>query len=201
METKEGIDLSVLTSKVVLVAEQSAAHETAIEVERAAEAAVLEAVIEKVKPSLRALSSRIVQTYGETSGRNGCNPQSLREHFAERGLCLVDEYTSQRDSSGNRGGLDGWRLYILTDGRFAKVTREGTFSHWQAEWDRYEADLRVIDAIGAVKLFRRADKGVADVIEAIVKALDEQIAGTAPARTKAATERAAQLRAVVALAK
>jgi hypothetical protein len=186
--------LTTLAATAATVATQHEEYQAALTTQQEAEAALLGRIIDTVKPALRALASGIVKTYGDTSGQNGCNPVSEREYFEERGVCLVNAYTSTKDSSGNRGTWEGERLYLLSDGRLAETSRTGEWSCWQGEWDRYEATIKIVDAAYAVK-----DYELADIVETLTEKLNEQIKGQKTTRTKAATERAAKLAALTTL--
>lgn len=176
------------------VAAEDAAHVEAIAAENAAEAALLARIVETVKPALRALGSRIYRTWRTTSGRNGVNPVEEREDFDERGVCLVDLFDRVKDATGNRGTYRGSRLYLLTDGRLARVVRTGTWSQWQGEWDSEECTLTVVDAAEAQSRYE-----LADIVEGLKTALQKQIEGKKPAATKAAHARAEKIAAVARL--
>lgn len=176
------------------VATEDAAHVEAIAAENAAEAALLGKLVETVKPALRALASRIYRTWRTTAGRNGCNPVEEKDHFDERGVCLVDAFSRSKDCTGNRGTYGGSRLYLLTDGRLAEVDREGTWSQWQGEWDSEECTLTIVDAATAQRHYK-----LADIIEGLNTKLAEQLKGEKAKRTKAAQARASKLAAVASL--
>ena len=192
MET--AINIEQVAAQAQMVASNAEDLAGAISTERDAEAAVLAAVIEAVRPALRALSSRIVAMSYETGGRNGCNPVSRTTYHDERGLVLVDDYERARDESGNRGDLTGRRLYLLTDGRLAYVAREGSFSQWQGEADHWESTLRIVTPRAAMNREK-----LDEVVGVIRAALDKQIEGQGETVAKAARARAAQLQAVAAL--
>jgi hypothetical protein len=195
MDTQElEATVTSLGPVVAQVVTEHTEYEGALAAQNEAEAALLTRIIETVKPALRALASGIVKTYGDTSGQNGCNPVSEREYFAERGVCLVNAYTSTKDTTGNRGTWQGERLYLLSDGRLAEASRTGEWSCWQGEWDRYEATLKIVDAAYAVK-----DYELADIVESLTEKLNEQIKGQKTTRTKAARSRAERLAALATL--
>jgi Chaperone of endosialidase len=112
----------------------------------AVETARIERVIATVKPALRALSSRIRKSHCATAGRNRCNPVNREAFFDERGFMVRNDYATVRDSTGNSGTLEGCRIYPLTDGRIARVTRSGTFSYWQGEPEQWEATFEILTA-------------------------------------------------------
>lgn len=188
--------INQITEAAPLVATARGELDAAIDAERTAEAEVLARAIELARPALRALVSRIVRESYETAGRNGCNPVSRTEYHDERGLVLVDGYETCKDASGNRGSISGCRLYLLSDGTLAEATREGSFSHWQGEADSWTSTL-------APKTVRDAmnEYALDDCLTALRDALVKQRDGKANDRAKAARERAAQLEALVTLAK
>jgi hypothetical protein len=186
--------LSTLATTAAAVATEHAAFTEARAAEAVAEAVLLETLIVAVKPALRALACQIKSKDYSTSGRNGCNPVHTYDTFAERGVCLVDNYDHDKDESGNRGSNGGSRLYLLDDGRLAHVEREGTWSCWQGEPDQWEAELTIIAAADAVKRYE-----LADIIEVLNTKLAEQLKGAKPVRTKAAKARAEKLAAVASL--
>jgi hypothetical protein len=195
MDTQElETTVSQLGPIVAQVVTEHTEYEGALATQQEAEAALLGRIIDMIKPALRALASGIVKTYGDTAGQNGCNPVSEREYFEERGVCLVNAYTSAKDSTGNCGRWEGERLYLLSDGRLAETSRTGTWSRWQGDWDRYEATIKIVDAAYAVK-----DYELADIVEALTEKLNEQIKGQKTTRTKAARSRAEKLAALATL--
>lgn len=184
--------IAELQARAAEVAETAERHSAAIRAERDAEAEVLAAGIEAVRPALPALCSRIKRSSYETAGRNGCNPVSRYDYHGERGAVLVDNYDSEKDETGNRGRLGGERLYLLSDGRLAVVTRDGSFSHWQGEADRWESRLAVVTPREAMN-----DYELDAVLAALAEALDKQARGHASENTEKALARAAALRDAV----
>jgi hypothetical protein len=197
METQNEVTSETLASLATTAAAVATEHEAftvAVNTQNAAEAALLERIVETVKPALRALASGIKSRDYQTAGRNGCNPVHTYDTFPERGVCLVDGYTSSKDESGNRGSNEGSRLYLLDDARLAEVAREGTWSRWQGEADTYEATLTIVSAAEAVARYE-----LTDMVSTISTKLEEQAKGSKVKRTKAATERAAKLAALSTL--
>jgi hypothetical protein len=186
--------LASLAATAAQVADDHAAYTAALSQETQAEAALLESIIETVKPALRALSSVIKSRDYATAGRNGCNPVHTYDTFAERGVCLVDDYDHPKDETGNRGTLGGTRLYLLSDGRLAETTREGSWSCWQGEADQWEAEIKIISAVQAVR-----DYSLKHILVELNTKLDEQVKGEKGKRTKAAQARAEKLAAVASL--
>ena len=183
--------LAELGTLATEVAEATQAHEAAITAERAAEAALLERVIALVKPALPSLVSRLVAHSYETSGRNGCNPVHRYAYHEPRGVVLVDAYDKEKDETGNRGALGGWRVVLLADGTLAKVEREGSFSHWQGEPDEWESTLTGLTVEEAV--------GLVDV-EAVVEGLGEALRKQRASRPEATARAEGRRRTLEALA-
>ncbi len=186
--------LASLATTAATVATEHEAFTAAVNTQNAAEAALLERIVETVKPALRALACQIKSRDYSTGGRNGCNPVHTYDTFAERGVCLVDGYDHDKDETGNRGTNGGSRLYLLDDGRLAEVEREGTWSCWQGEADTWEAELTIISAADAVARYE-----LADIVGTLNAKLEEQLRGSKQVRTKAAQARAEKLAAVASL--
>ena len=191
------IDVAALAAKAARVGEIKADADAAFEASKDAEGQALAAVVAAVRPALRALCSRIPRVNRSTSGRNGCNPVSEKEWFSERGLLLVDQWEEERDYTGNEGTYGGRRLYLLDDGRFAIVDREGTWSCWQGAWSGYECSLEICSSPREVMESWEFD----ECTDAISKALEAHVSGNLAKRASANRARAEKLRAIVALAK
>jgi len=197
METQNEVTpetLASLATTAATVATQHEAFTAALATENESEAALLERIIGTVKPALRALASQIKKYDFSTSGNNGCNPVHRYDTFDEVGVMLVDDFSRDKDATGNEGTYGGSRLYLLSDGRLAEVDREGTWSCWQGAADTYTATLKTVDAAYVVRTYH-----LTDIIEALNTKLEEQIKGSKGKRTKAATERAAKLAALTTL--
>jgi hypothetical protein len=169
-------------------------HQAAIQAERDAEAVILDKAIASAKPALKALSSKIVSDSYETGGQNGCNPVYRYEHHKEQGVVLVDDWSREKDESGNRGALVGKRLYLLSDGQLAEVERDGQFSHWQGDADTYETTLNIVTARQAMDIWN-----LDDALKSLAEALQGQ--ANRAKSTAAAKERAERLSALAKLSK
>ena len=197
MESTETITsetLATLATTAATVATEHQEYQAALATQNEAEAALLTKIIDTVKPALRALACQIKKYDFSTSGNNGCNPVRRYDTFDEVGVMLVDDFSRDKDATGNEGTYGGSRLYLLSDGRLAEVDREGTWSCWQGAADTYTATLKTVDAAYAVRTYH-----LTDMIEAINTKLAEQIKGSKAKRTKAATERASKLAALTTL--
>ena len=188
------VELKALSEKAEIVAAGAQERTAAIKAEQAAEAELLSATIERIKPALRAISSRITKRHATTGGRNGCNPVNEHSYHEERGLLLIDNTKRIRDVTGNRGTYAGASLYLLSDGRLAVVECSGHWSHWQGEWDEEVMELRVVTAEEAM-----CEWELSGCIEAISKALDAQVTGNSAKVAQAAKARAEKLRSLASL--
>ncbi len=183
--------VSDLYPKAARAAAESDELASAIDAERSAEAAVLDAVIAAAKPGLRAVCSRMLKSYAVLTDEG----DERKTRFAEKGLLLDGSGAQSRGERGaTRGPYSGEDLYLLDDGRLARVTYLGGWSRWQGESSSWEAEMKILttrDAMNAWAL----DKLIAE----IVKAFDAALAGDATKRSAAARERAAKLRAIAEL--
>jgi hypothetical protein len=190
--------VAVLTSIQELAPIVAASHaelDAAIDLERAAEAALLERAISVAKPALRALAKRIVRSSYKTAGRNGCDYVARTEYHDEIGVCLDDRYDRETDSAGDRGSFCGTRLYLLRDGRLAETERTGSWSQWQGAADEWETTIRILTPRDVMD---RAYELYA-CLSALRDALAKHAAGSAGKRSKAARARAERLSALVTL--
>lgn len=163
---------------------------------RAAEAELLTAFIDLVRPAIGSLASRIPISYWSRLSLGG---EERRTHHPERGLLLggtgaerggPEESRTHRDATD--GSYTGSNLYLLRDGQLAIVTYSGTWSRWQNSVSEYEATFSVVAPAEALKLVA-VDKIIAAVVSAIVRA------GSRAEATAAARARAAQCRALATL--
>jgi hypothetical protein len=187
--------LAKLSAMAEKVNAQSTAYREAITAEQAADAELLALVVERVKPALRALSSQIVSRDHHTGGANGLNPVLVREYHEARGVKLAGGFEEVSEERGNTGTYEGEALYLLTNGIFARNVYSGEWSRWQGAWCRLDAELEplTLDIVA-----RRYE--VPELLEELATKLGEQLKGSAPARTKAALERAAKIGAIAKLA-
>jgi hypothetical protein len=190
------IDLSALSAAAAELGANHDAFSNAVLAERDAEAKVLEAAIAAVKPALRALGSRIKSKNHSTSGRNGCNYVEEIEYFDTKGLRLCSSFSRDKDPTGNSGIYSGEAVYLLVDGTLARVTKSGTWSLYQGEWDREDYE---IEAVTAREVMNR--ETLNELLEAISKAVTAQLGGKLGERTNAATARAQKLEAIASLAR
>lgn len=77
--------------------------------------------------------------------------------------------------------------------RVAEVTRDGTWSQWQGEWDRFETTLERLPTARVAE-----EHDVDAIVEAISEALEKSAGGGLGTAKATAEERAARARAAVA---
>jgi len=184
-------DFGTAATEIATAADQQAA---AFAAKREAEAALLAKVVESIKPALRAMSSRIQSSHWICGNNSGLNIVERETHLDERGLLVIDGWKRHKDTSGNRGELDGERLYLLSDGTWATLTREGTWSAWQGEPDRWEAELDRIEPVDVVQSYK-----LEDVVRSIAASLAAQRKADRAASTKRALDRAERMTALATL--
>ncbi len=189
-------NVQTLATEAAKLATLATDYDAAREAELDAEASVLDAAIDAVRPALRSMSKRIVQYSYETSGRNGCNPVSETRYFGSRGIVLVDDYERVKDETGNRGDLSGARLVLLSDSTLARVKRSGSWSCWQGEADTWEAEMSMLTPREAMDRYELDDclAALSAAVETATKALSSDV-------TDRARQRAERLHAVATLAR
>jgi hypothetical protein len=178
------IEISKIENLAQTVASEFSASQAAHAAAELAEGGLLRDVIAAMKPAITALSNKIVKYSHETGGRNGCNPVSRKEHHRERGFLIFDGYGRIGDVTGNRGAFSGSRLYLLTDGRLAEVTRKGSFSHWQGEYDEWNSKLEILAADIVAERYD-IEEIIATIGEALTKAVGSREKATAKAIERA----------------
>jgi hypothetical protein len=184
-----------IKAKADRVAAEHADVLAAKDAEEAAEAALLEKVVEAVRPALRALASR-VKTADRVEHFADVDRQRETETLATwRGLCLTGTPGPLRDNPrDNRGSYEGSDLFLLVDGTFVELAYGGSWSRWQGSswgWKTTERTMTIAEVAHEYKL--------EPIVEALSEALDQHTQGGRPARAKAMRERAAKLAALVAL--
>lgn len=190
-------DLSALASLANTVAAQHSELVDAVAAERAANVALLDAVVERIRPALRALASRIKtgeRTWwiGTTHTDTECTWSSDRGLYV--GAADVGPERSNPGRDQNRGGYRGFDLFLTSDGRWLELAYTGGWSIWQGEETEWTAAETYVDTATVER-----DWGGTDVIPRIVAALQSHADGKAPERAKAARERAERIAAVARL--
>ena len=169
-----------------VVAAQSKTLDNSIAAEREAEASLLEAVIENVRPALRALSSRLMERR-EVTG----NGEVLTVTFLPfRGLRLVDNERLASD-----GKYDGASLAVAEDGTLTELIvgghQSGPGGGSLQQWA-----YRTLTPDAAAKRY-----SVRACIDTLVNKLEEYADGNATKTAAKATAQVARLRAVITLLK
>ena len=187
------MDIEGLAVKAAQVSSEYEASVDAIAARNRAEAELLDALIAKVKPALRALSSRI-QADERVFWPDNTRSASEKTWRAERGLCVAGDDLARYDyPRANRGSFEGTGLWLLTDGTFAKITYSGSWSRWQGEGMEWLSKLEPRAVVDVA-----AEYDVGRIVSAIAEALDKQL-GTREKTVKTATERAEKVRALASL--
>ena len=193
MENENVTQIATLTNTV---AAEHEAHVAALSSERAAEVELLRAVIEAVRPALKAIASRI--KVSNRWGSNGVHPGEETEYCELCGLYL-NPYTAigpWRERRGStRGSYTGTDRFLLTDGSILELQYDGHWSQWQGETSGWTSTQTV------VPLEKLSSKQVHDAIRAIGEALQKQADGNKTKRTAASIARATKITAMTALLK
>lgn len=189
--------LDKLSQDAAKVAAQHQEQTEAVGQETQAEAALLSAVVVKIKPALRALCSRIVKEYvsavndaGIANGRQSAS----REYFKPRGLLIASTELESSKNTGTR--YERCReLYLMEDGTFAVCIAEESKTQWVGS-----SDTTTRGELTPIEDRLVAEKWKLDyIITAITEALQKQLEGKSPERTAAAHKRAEHLAALAKL--
>jgi len=195
--------LNEINNAAPMVAEQHCEHVTAVAEQAAAEVELLTAVIEKVRPALPALGSRVkVAYYAEVEG------PGREEKYADwQGLYInrtgdrVGPVMEGAKHGRNRGPYVGVDYFLITRGtdflpvgQFAEVSYSGNWTCWQNEADRWQAEVKLISPAEALETL-----SLSTVLSELSTALIAQLQGKKPERIKQARETAERLRALVTL--
>jgi hypothetical protein len=197
--------INEITNLAEQVAKENGEFRAAIQEESKAEVALLEAVVEKVKPAFPAIANRVQCSY-RSWWVGSVRTENEEHHFAWRGLYLnSDRPGPERYNPGNdqnRGSYEGTDYFLVCSdknnpdnvGKFAAVTYSGHWSCWQGEGDEYSAECEVLSAEQVLACI-----DVKRILTAINTALNQQLEGKKTPRGKAATERAERVRALTKL--
>lgn len=175
--------LDGLVKKVVEVAE---ARSQAVEEETKAEVELLTLVVEKVKPALGVLCTRIV----------GSNADGAKLFLPRRGVCVDDDKPGpvRDDRSKTRGEYVGADLYLMEDATFERLTYEGRWSNWEGESSEWTVSTKVLSVLEVVET-----SNIDDVIERLARLLKSHAEGGGLTRAAKARERAKKISAIVDL--
>lgn len=192
------VNLSELGTMAATVASQHAEYEAAVAAEEEADAALLTALVETVRPALRALSSRPLIA-SRTWWVDNISTDTETRRAEWRGLYMraVSDSPSgpaQDYPRANSGAFVGRDLFLREDGTWVRLTYAGSWSKWQGSSDEWEAEEQVLTALEVAQEYK-----VADIVESVRAALQAQLDGAKGSRTKAARERAARVAALAAL--
>ena len=175
------------------VAEQHDTMNEAFEEERAAEAALLEKIVDAVRPALKALSSRLKaseRTWWPTSTETATE----RTDHPERGIKVDGDGPVRDHPRANDGAVSGQDLVLLEDGTFAVLDWSGNWTRWQGRTSSEESTLTRITARDVVENY-----DAENIAQTLVDRLEAQVKGKAPKTTQAARDRAEKLRSVSTL--
>lgn len=179
-----------------LAANVAAQHDemtAAVEEERAAEERLLGQLVEAVRPALRALSSRLLESE-RVWWPDNISTATEKSYHEERGVRLAGSGPERDHPRANDGAIEGTDLVLLESGDFVRVDWSGSWTRWQGRTSHEESALTRLSLADVV-----AGWDVDDVSRALVERLEAQVNGRAPKTTAAAKDRAEKLRAVVAL--
>lgn len=185
--------LSTLERLAPVVEAQHGALVAAIDEETTAEAALLEKVVDLVRPALKALSSRLLASE-RVFWPDSVSTATEESYHEERGVRLAGSGPERDHPRANDGAIEGTDLVLLEDGTFARVDWSGSWTRWQGRTSHEESELTRLSLADVV-----AGWDVDDIAGALVGKLEGHVNGNAPKTTAAAKARAETLRAVVAL--
>lgn len=176
-------------------AQLRAALDTAADEERTAETALLERIVELVRPALKALATRPVIEERHT----GHATMTARHHTVRadfRGVCLSDDNPGPLEDNGrdNTGAYCGSDLFLLDDGTFAELEYEGTWSRWQGSTSEWTATVKRLTPKEVA-----AEYDLDQIIPRLHKHLVAYVTGNASKRAAAMHERAERLAAIAKL--
>ena len=174
-----------------LTEEQDSAHNEMKE----AEAAFLRRVVEMVKPSLRALVSR-VQNGEKTWWPSSSRPVTKEAWFEWKGLHVAGDGPIELYPDGSAGNIGGRDLFLDNDGIFVEVSYHGDWSRWQGASQGWRTTYTFPSCRQVV-----SDYVVGDVVGVIDAAVEKQLSGNRTKRTKAMLSRATKLNALTTLLK
>lgn len=180
-----------LESKTTAVAQQHVDYEQAHEDAVAAEVALVQRVLEIVRPSLSALCS--FPEVGHTYTVDGGDLKVRRASW--RGLLLRGTASAEKDHPrDDRGNYTGVGWFVLPNLMLRRVDYGGAWTRWQGGLCCATSTEHTVTL---ADLMEWEDAEM--VVARIVAALDAQLTGNKARQTKAALARAEKLRAVSAL--
>lgn len=165
---------------------------TAIDAKHEQAAALLTAVVERIRPALPALASGVWRSYRSWWPTNIYNTDE-HDTFKWRGLLVAGSGPEEDHPQSDQGGYEGGGLWLADDGRWYRVTYDGSWSRWQGADSQWEA---CADRLTVSQVVLAYD--VDEIVTAITAALDSHVGRRAKA-TASATETAERLAALTTL--
>jgi hypothetical protein len=184
--------LKQLRSTAVAVEAQTTALDIAGTDAAVAKGELLDAVIDAIRPALRAICSQVALACAFTAEGTTTEPAPWRGvHLMGDGPWLTDRKTSP---DGIRGRWGGDRLVLRDDGQLVTLRYQGPWTSVKGEVSKWTAEAAPTDAVSAAA---RWDLDV--IIGALSDAVMAQANGAAPERTAQLRESAERIRAHVVL--
>jgi hypothetical protein len=184
--------LKQLRSTAAAVGKQAAALDVAGTDASLAKGELLAAVIDAIKPALRAICSKVAIGSTITDAGTTTEPASWRGlYLAGDGPCLVDRKTSP---DGIRGRWGGDRLMLRADGHLVTLRYQGPWTNVRGEVSKWTAEAIPTDAVSATGRWN-----LDVMIGSISNAVMAQANGASPRRAAQLRESAERIRALVVL--
>lgn len=179
-----------MASTADIVADEHDKQEAAIAAEIEQGAALLDAVVTRIRRALPALSSRVLVHY-RSWWISSAQTASKTKHADWRGLLVWGDDEPEMDHpSANRGNFTGEGVWIDSKGNWWMVEYGGIWSRWQGEGDEWEATCTKLSTAEVAQC-----AGARHVIDAIADAIESHV-GTRAKSTQAAQRHAARLAAM-----
>lgn len=193
-----------------IVTEQAETLAKAAAENEAAETALMEHVVGKLRPALRALSSRI-QTEENVESEDPDGPTREDRYYHLRGIYIPLSRPNGRERwlssgpveqrEGRNGGVDdtagpyvGTDLFLMEDGSWLELAYRGRWSRWQGAVSWWTATPRRMTLTDVV-----AEYNVPDVLGGLLVRLEGYVKGNATTRAQKLADNAAKIRAMLAL--
>jgi len=183
---------TILTTTPAVVAARTDMT-AAIESERAAFVALIEAAILAVKPALPAITQKPKVASRIYWVDNACTAETVTR--AEwRGVCVTDSSwgPTEKDGRGNSGSYEGTDVFLTANG-LIELTYEGHWSRWQGaatEWSAMQRPLTVPEFV--VEYENAAARLVSHLADALARQAGDGMAKRA-AQARATAEKFAAL--------
>ena len=147
------------------------------------EADAIAALVRLLKPMLPAASEPILDYHAEWNGDGSRHRESV-SHVFDRGVVLVDGFTSGRVADVDRGPYYGWRLCLSCAGRLFEQQRSGEWSNWEGACSSWSAGYSPDgDAAGSSQYRTPAEVATEWDLGAIVEGV-ERVAAAAEAEQR-----------------